>query len=237
MDQDKKIRWGLIIVVFFFVGLAVDYFFLHILFQVKLKEHQRLEQTLPPVEKPSSQQPQASPSSPTTIAAQDPQAQAASLAQFQEKAAQCMGPELGKSGSPDELMSALEKINPVVKSQFQLENTHIQLPDGSQRRMHLIVADNTNHKNALELRYFKLDAEGLPERIELSPEQTFNPKPAFLESLKKQGTVIFHQTKDTKTLKDGASLVLTKVNEKVYEFQIFNHGKTFSCREFNCVCR
>src|SRR5437868_12625573 len=101
MDQDKKIRWGLIIVIFFFVGLAVDYFFLHILFQSKIKELHKLEQTLPPAEKPSSQHPQASPSSPTAIAAQDPQMQAATLSQFQEKAAQCLGSELGRSNSPD----------------------------------------------------------------------------------------------------------------------------------------
>lgn len=237
MNQDNKIRWGLIIVVFFLMSLAVDYFFLHILFQEKMKEQQKQEEVLPPTEKPSSQHLQTAPSSPTAVSQQDTQSEPATVAQFQEKAEQCMGSELAKNTSPDDLVKELEKTNPVVKSQFQLENTHIQLPDGSQRRMHLIVADNTNNKDARELRYYKLDAEGLPERIELSKEQTYNPKPAFLESLKKQGTVIFHQTKDSKTLKDGASMILTKVNDKVHEFQIFNHGKTFSCREFSCVCR
>lgn len=237
MDQDKKIRWGLIIIVFFFLGLAVDYFFLHILFQVKMKEQQKQEQLLPTTEKPTSQHQQTAPVGPTEVVQQEPQAQAATTAQFQEKAAQCMGPELAKNPTPDDLVRELEKTNPVVKSQFQLENTHIRLPDGSERRLHMIIADNTNHKNARELRYFKLDADGLPERIPLSPEQTFNPKPEFLRSLIGQGEVIYHQTKDSKTLKDGASMILTMVNNKVYEFQIFNHGKTFSCRELNCVCR
>jgi len=233
MDQNKKIRWGLIIVVFFFLGLAVDYFFLHILFQAKVQEQHRQEEVLPTTETPQSLHQTPEP----TGTPQNAQALAVLVADFQEKASRCMGPELGKSSSPEEFISNLEKTNPVVKSQFQLENTHIQLPDGSQRRLHLIVADNTNHKDALELRYFKLDEEGLPERIELSPEQTFNPKAVYLASLKKQGTITFQQTKDTKTLKDGTSLVLTTINNKVYEFQVFNHGKTFSCRELNCVCR
>lgn len=237
MEKQNKIRWGLVIVSLFFIGLAVDYFFLHILFQEKLKLQQKQEELLPPSEEPSSQRQQPAPSSPAAVTYQDPQVPATSAAQFQEKAEKCLGPQLGKNPTPDELIQDLEKTNPVVKNQFQLENTHIQLPDGSQRRMHLIVADDTNHKNARELRYFKVDDEGLPERIALPPEQTYNPKPEFLESLKKQGTVIFHQTKDTKTLRDGTSMVLTMVNEKVYEFQIFNHGKTFSCRETNCVCR
>jgi hypothetical protein len=237
MDNTKKIRWGLIIVTFFFVGLAVDYFFLHLLFQEKLKEQQRLEEVMPTAEKPSAQKLEAHPSAPTAVRLQEAPTSAGSPAEFQEKATVCMGPELGQSATPDDLIRNLEKTNPVVKSQFQLENTHIQLPDGSERRLHMIIADNTNHKNARELRYYKLDAEGLPERIELSSEQTYNPKPEYIQSLLSQGKIIYHETKDTKTLKDGTSMVLTKVNEKVYEFQIFTHGKTLSCREMSCLCR
>lgn len=238
MDKDKKIRWGLIIVTLFFVGLAVDYFFLHILFQEKLKEQQRQEQVIPTTEKPDALQLETHPSAPTAVQLQDSQSTAGSLAGFQEQATACMGPVLGKSTSPDDLMSELEKSNPVVKSQFQLENTHIQLPDGSQRRIHMIIADNTNHKEARELRYYKMDADGLPDRIDLKPEQTYNPKPEFVQSLISQGTIIYHETKNTKTLKDGTSMVLTKINDKVFEFQIFNRsGKTLSCRELACLCR
>jgi hypothetical protein len=36
--REKKIRWALTIFILFVVGLALDHFFLHILFQEKLKE-------------------------------------------------------------------------------------------------------------------------------------------------------------------------------------------------------
>lgn len=48
--QKKQIRWGLAIISLFFLGLATDYFFLHILFQEKLKEQQQIEKTLSPAE-------------------------------------------------------------------------------------------------------------------------------------------------------------------------------------------
>lgn len=237
MIRPKKIHWGFAIVSLFFIGLAVDYFFLHILFQQKIRDQQqREEEVVPKTEVPTSRlQPKAAPAKPTEVAYQEPKAVSAS--DFQSKATQCMGPELGKSTTPDDLLRELFKNDPIVSSQFELENTHIQLPDGSERRMHLILADDTQHKGALELRYFKLDAEGLPERIPLSREQTYNPKPEFLQSLKSQGKTIYHETKDTRTLKDGTSMILTMIDDKVYEFQIFAQGKTFSCREMNCACR
>jgi len=240
MVQEKKIRWGLVIAVLFFAGLAIDYFFLHILFQEKLKEQhkdqQKQEEMLSPSPTPEASPAENLQSTPNGITTQEPKAEGTTKG-FQEKTRQCLGAELAKNPGPDQLLLELEKLHPVTKTQFQLENTHIQLPDGSQRRLHLISADSTNSKNAKELRYFKLDAEGLPERIDLKPEETINPKPEFISSLKNQGKVIYHQLKETKTLNDGTSMILTTINGKAYEFQIFTKGKTLSCRSFNCACR
>ncbi|HEY8269415.1 MAG TPA: hypothetical protein VIG33_00890, partial [Pseudobdellovibrionaceae bacterium] len=109
---------------------------------------------------------------------------------------------------------------------------------GSIRRLHLIPAENTNARNnTLELRYFSLDEEGFPVRITLPSAQSLNPKPEFLKSLKNQGTTIYHETRETQTLKDGTTLSLAMINDKVYEFRIFQDGKNFSCKEFNCLCR
>lgn len=44
----KHIHWAVIIISFFFIGVAVDYFFLHFLFQEKIKELQRQEEKPPP---------------------------------------------------------------------------------------------------------------------------------------------------------------------------------------------
>lgn len=44
MENKNKIRWGLIIIVLFLASLVVDFFFLHILFQEKMKERQQQNQ-------------------------------------------------------------------------------------------------------------------------------------------------------------------------------------------------
>jgi hypothetical protein len=231
MEGKNKTHWILIILSLFFIGLAVDYFFLHILFQQKLKEQQKQEEVLPVEKTKSTSKLEIPPAAPVKNTSQG-----MAPAQFQEKVEKCLGSGLAKNSTPDALIQDLEKKNPVQATRFELENTHIRLPDGSMRRLHLIPAENTNTKKALELRYFSLDEEGLPVRIGLKPEQSFNPKPEFLESLKRQGTTTYHETKENKTLKDGTRMSLTMVNDKVYEFQIFSGGRSFSCRELNCLC-
>lgn len=236
MENKNKIRWGLIIVVLFVVSLAVDFFFLHILFQEKMKDRQQQKQS--EALTPKSQNSGAvKADAPVEIVYEEPVTGNAAPSKFQENTEKCLGSEYAKNPTQDDLIRDLEKNNPVVKTEFQLENTHIQLPDGSERRLQLMIADSTQNKNSLEFRYFKLDSDGLPERIPLKPEQTINPRPEFIASLKKQGKEIYHQIKETKSLKDGTSMILTTVNQKAYEFQIFAQGKTLSCREMSCVCR
>jgi hypothetical protein len=232
MKEEKKIRWALIIFVFFLVSLAIDHFFLHIIFEERLKE-QKLQSTSEP-EKPTSSVVHAA----RPVASQPPPSETSEgLHQFQENIKACLGADLSKNTTPENLIQNFLEKNPVQNSQFQLENTHVRLPDGSTRRLHVIQAENSNSKGARELRYFQLDAEGLPVRIPLNREETFNPRPEFLEALKHQGSVIFHQVKENKLLKDGTSLSLNMVNDKVFEFQVFGKDKTLSCRELDCLCR
>lgn len=158
--------------------------------------------------------------------------------EFQSKVAECFSsPALLSAETPEVFFRNLITENPVQESQFEMENTHIQLPDGSLRRLHLIPSDRSNNSKTLELRYFKLDADGLPQRIPLSKEQTFHPKPEFIQSLKDQGKVVFHQTKEHQLLKDGAQVSLDQVDDKIFEMQIFSADKTFSCRAMKCECR
>lgn len=229
--RQKQIRWAAIIISLFFIGLAIDYFFLHILFKEKmLREQQRQEQ-----------QQQENPSSsvtrnPTEVAGTQPKG--TPLSQFQDIIQKCLGDkDLANSSSPDTFVHKLEIKHPVKESQFQLENTHIRLEDGTTRRLHLIHTASTKNKNAKELRYFKLDAEGLPVSIPLKNEERMNPKPEFIEALKRQGTQIFHQVKENKILKDGTTLAINTVNDKIFEFQHFGKGNTLSCRELDCNCQ
>jgi len=235
--RKKKTRWALVIITLFIVGLVIDHFFLHLVFQKKIKEQQQENRS---IEKENTQ---SSATLPHVIGETAPKREMATptqelVRQFQENVKACLGDhELSQSPNPESLIRHYLEKNPPQSSQFQLENTHVRLPDGSTRRVHLIHSDGGNSKYGTELRYFQLDEEGLPVRIPLKPEETFNPKPEFLDSLKKQGHVIFHQVKENKLLKDGTNISLNTVNNKVFEFQIFGKEKTLSCRELDCLCR
>jgi hypothetical protein len=157
---------------------------------------------------------------------------------FQAKISDCFdNPRLASAETPEIFFKDLIAENPVKDSQFEMENTHVQLPDGSLRRIHLIPSDSSNNAKTLELRYFKLDGEGLPERIPLSRKQTINPSQEFIQSLKDQGKVVFHQLKQHQLLQDGTQVALNQVDDKIFEMQIFGADKTFSCRAMKCDCR
>jgi hypothetical protein len=157
---------------------------------------------------------------------------------FQKQVRECFSrPELRRADSPESFLKNLVAQNPIRRSQFEMENTHVQLPDGSLRRIHVIPSDRTDQPQVLELRYFKLDEDGLPERIALPPAQTINPSPEFVQLLKSQGRVVFHQLKEHDLLKDGTQVALNQVDHKIYEMQIYSAHKTFSCHAMKCRCR
>src|SRR6185312_14649281 len=67
---------------------------------------------------------------------------------FQQKIDECFdNPHLTASDTPEIFLKNLIAENPVKESQFEMENTHVQLPDGSLRRIHLIPSDSSNSKH------------------------------------------------------------------------------------------
>lgn len=132
--------------------------------------------------------------------------------------------------NPEALLEYLKKNVGIEKEETSVENFHLRLPDGSTRRIHIIGADNTNSAHNKELRFFKLDAEGYPERIPLKGHET-------LQSLLSLGTLTKHEVKVLFILKDGTSINAEMHDQNVYEFQYNNHGKVFSCRYKECLCR
>jgi hypothetical protein len=160
------------------------------------------------------------------------------LMDFQKKIHDCL-PDLTwvNIETADQLLKSEIAGNPVQKLEFEMENTHIELPDGSLRRIQLIPSEKVQSSKNSELRYFKLDSEGLPERIPLSEKETYRPSKEIIEALKSQGRVVFHQIKQHQWLKDGTQIEINEVDGRVFEIQIAKPDKTLSCRDIQCVCR
>lgn len=231
----RKIRWTLIIVVLFFAGLLVDYMFLHLVFKQKNLSGVSSAQEIPPPPEIAS----ISVQNAVGEIEEDTKVPEAVLQKFQSEIAKCFGTEspVSQSTSTDRFVHELLAMNESVRSTFEVENIHVRLKDGTLRRLHLIQADPSSGKNVKELRYFSLDSEGMPVKIPLPDDKRMNPSPEFIDSLKSEGTLVFHQLKEKRTLKDGSELSLNVINNHVFEFQLFGKEKSFFCRELECQCR
>jgi hypothetical protein len=227
-------RWVVTCVVLLLLGLAADYYFLHILFQKKMAAAEMKD---PVAVTDSLHSPDSD--APAPVLEKN---QAAAPQQTENnflKSLQDCRPDISSQGitTPEALLTYLNKSVGVQSETKDIENYHIRLADGSERRLHLTPSDSDNGANHTELRYFKLDAEGYPERIPLTPEQTLDPKPEFMNSLLSQGKIELHQVHAVMQLKDQSSLLLETRNDRVYEFQLRGEDKTLSCRELNCLCQ
>lgn len=132
--------------------------------------------------------------------------------------------------TPEALLEYLKKSVGLEAEETSVENFHLTLPDGSLRRIHVITADNTNSTNNKELRFFKIDPEGYPERVPLTSEDT-------LQSLLALGTITKHEAKLLYVLTDGTTANIEIHDQTVHEFQYNNHGTILSCRYKECRCR
>lgn len=131
--------------------------------------------------------------------------------------------------SPSELFNYLKMQTGIETEDKTVENYHLLLPDKSLRRIHIVIADNTNSTRRKELRFFRVDAEGYPERIPLKSNQT-------VQSLLKLGEVTNHEVKMQFVLKDGSVFDAEFHNQTIFEFQYNQRGKILSCRNQDCRC-
>ncbi len=152
---------------------------------------------------------------------------------------------------PDLANKKISQVEELIRHQSQnlqtksevidIENYNIILPDGSERRIHLIplameARTKPSGKSPRELRYFKVDAEGFPEAIALTRAQSSNPDLRFIQKLLDQGKVSLHQVKSTRRWSDESTLLLETRNGQVYEFQLRRKNQTLSCRNSSCSC-
>ena len=232
MDEIKIKTWIMWAVILFAVGVLADYFFWHKVLGQRKFDAQTQGEVIAPAT--GSAAAPGTPGTPDnsfieTPAEQPPEGPSAKN-NFLESLKKC-APEVAAQtiATPEALMEYLQKSVGAKQQDISVENFHLTLADGSKRRVHVIAADSSNGTEAKEIRYFKLDAEGLPERMATKPGDT-------LESLLAEGAVTRHEQRSQILLKDGSSVDLEMHDKTVYEFQYNNHGKVLSCRFSACQC-
>lgn len=221
MSFKKRVLYILVVIV---TVLTVDFLFLHYVFPAKRERF--LKELNHAVNTSLEEHPPGNGSKLEKMAAK---AQDNSDGDFKTTSQACLGSTWSSYETfPDELKRTYK-----IQSQVtDIENFHLKLPNGEERRIH-VVSDGRNQKT---VRFFGLDAEGLPTPIPLSAELRSQSMDKVVENLKSQGQIFFHQSKERWLLGNGSTLVVTFENGKAYEFQLFGSDKTLSCLKNSCQC-
>lgn len=214
------IIWSLILIA---LGLVADYFLLHRFFQdsPRVTKNIYINKSLTP---PSSSAPETA--APVVATNKEDSAKDNFAASLKKCAPDFVNPNVN---SPDSLIEYLSREIGVKKKDVLLENYHLELRDGSKRRIQVLGSDNTNSSDRIEVRFFKLDAEGIPERIPF-------PDGESIQSILNQSTITHHELRTHWVLNNKTALNLEFHNKSVFEFQITHLGKVLSCRYRSCFC-
>jgi hypothetical protein len=238
-------RWASTFAILILLSLLADFFFLHILFDPShhvnmAPKHagapKAVVDTVAASDLSTAGTPNAGPVAPNKAETPAPTEQDNFLKTLQNCRSEVSAPGVA---TPEALMTYLVQSIGKKDELVEIENFIFNLPDGSERRVHLIPADNTNSKTKRELRYFKVDEEGYPERLALTEEQKQMPVEQLAQQLVAEGQMQKHQVKSSIHLRDGSFLSLETHNDKIYEFQWrpSDSQKTLSCRHLNCICQ
>lgn len=236
MNSIKLKTWIITVITLFTLGLLADYYFLHILF---IEKQQQLNGSLPEsaivsdsgsVTKNPEQATSEDLTNKNLHALGEKNPVTDNKDNFLVSLKSC-APEIAAQAiaTPEALLEYLRKSIGVKDEDKLIENFHLLLKDGTQRRVHVAAADNTNEKNKKELHLFTLDAEGYPQSVPLKGDET-------LESLLALGQVQKHEVKSQLTLEDGGTVTVETHDNEVYEFQYTHENKILSCRQKDCQC-
>jgi hypothetical protein len=226
-------RWFTWAAVLFILGVAADYYFLHILFHEKQEllnsgANSAVISAGDAATTTSSAAPVITGSSAGT--ATTPATAPSDKDTFNESLKAC-APEIAAQAvaTPEALIEYLRKSLGVKTEDTTLENYHLDTADGQKRRVHVIGSDNTNAKSKKTVKFYKLDAQDLPEEIPLKADDT-------VEKLLAMGKITRVEKKMDLKLKDNSSVALEMHDNKVFQFQFNNHGKILSCLGTDCQC-
>lgn len=119
-------------------------------------------------------------------------------------------------------------------------NWHLRLKDGTEKRMRLEVNTMDDGLTSKELKYYSVDAEGLPVPMQLEESKRFNPSDEVLNQMLREGEVLFKERAAATTFVNGASVDYIEKDGVLTEFEFQNANRYFRCQNLKnrngCQC-
>jgi hypothetical protein len=139
-----------------------------------------------------------------------------------------------------ELNSSLQpELGNVAMQNEEWSNTHLRLPNGEERRIHIEVDADNEESSVRKLKYYGVDKEGLPLAIELPKEQTTNPTETFIAGLESEGKITLREKAMHAYYQNGTEVLYTEKNGLLSDLEISKNGRTFKCTSLSTAasCR
>ncbi len=235
--MDRK-TWLTTFIALTMAVLAVDYFFVSVLFPGKKKAFlQRLFD--------SSAELSYSLPLPPGLKTGFPVSSAKEKDNFREIVSKCFSDSnFSSSKSPKDLLGELQEKFSVSKKIFHLENIHFINAKNESFRIN-VAPVSTNGSQISEMHVFKVLESGLPSPLPISPEMARNPTASFLSDLFRDATITYHQLRETVLLGNNHIVLVEWVNGDIAKLQTTTKAttdgqaddKTFSCENLFCFCK
>jgi hypothetical protein len=181
---------------------------------------------------PSVPESAATESTPAVVAATSPTGQTVERQKFTEALRDCAPERLGTASVLENLLESLESESPAPK-QTQWRNYQMTWSDGTERRIMIVPQEGSQTGKAWDLRFFKVDAEGLPE-VEALPENIRGTQD--LAQLLAQGEVLNQNEAYHLALADHEHLMIERRNGQIVDFQWRRGDKSMLCSVERCTC-
>lgn len=129
------------------------------------------------------------------------------------------------------------------QKELRLRNILYTQADGEKRRLHLFVDENSAGKPVQRMRYFKEDAEELPEALELPPADQVNPTEETVQKYISDGKVTMTESTWVMNSKSLGRAEWTERNGLLKELHYVNSYGTLGCARgeesgaVECQCR
>lgn len=150
----------------------------------------------------------------------------------------------GSDSAPLSIESLIAQVasdlGPATIKGDRFMNWHLQMSDGSEKRLRLEINEDEEGVQYKELKYFSVDGEGLPTPLPLTKEQSENPTDDFIQQMLKSGEVLYKEKAGYLAFSGGEHVEYFERNGVLSELEFQKNDRYYRCQGLksrdSCQC-
>lgn len=165
-----------------------------------------------------------------------PKKSVAASSTFPETLKRCFPELAGKVNTPKAFVENWKSENPKFREDPDFIHYFFKDKQGKEVRGQIEYME-ANGRSIRELKIFRVLDDGLPDPVEISEDDKFNPTNTTLSKYIDFNSVFETQKKWSARITDTTSIEVEESNSEITEFQLFQDELIFRCHEGDCECK